>query len=99
MVIKREPNSVDSAPAVMREVWYVAEQLGARSFTNEFGREVMDDHLPMNQAGIPTIDLIDFDYPHWHKIDDRPENCSAESLAEVGRVVTSWLALPRRARR
>jgi glutaminyl-peptide cyclotransferase len=59
----------------------------------------MDDHLPLNQAGIPTIDLIDFDYPYWHKIDDVPENCSAESLAEVGRVVTGWLSQPRRSRR
>lgn len=99
LLIKREPNSMDKAPGVMREVWAVARQLGARSFSNEVGREVMDDHLPLNQVGIPTIDLIDFDYPFWHKIDDLPENCSPESLAEVGRVVTSWLALPRPARR
>ena len=99
MQIKREPNSLESAPDLMREVWAVAQQLGARSFSNAMGREVMDDHLPMNRVGIPTIDLIDFDYPHWHKIDDLPENCSAESLAEVGRVVTAWLALPRRSRR
>ena len=46
------------------------------------------------RAGIPAIDLIDFDYPYWHKADDLPENCSAESLAEVGRVVTAWLTLP-----
>jgi glutaminyl-peptide cyclotransferase len=99
MQIKREPNSLDRAPELMREVWAVARQLDARSFSNEIGREVMDDHLPLNQAGIPTIDLIDFDYPHWHKIDDVPENCSAESLAEVGRVVTGWLSQPRRGRR
>ena len=99
MQIKREPNSLRFAPELVREVWGVAHQLDARSFSNGTGREVMDDHLPLNQAGIPTIDLIDFDYPHWHKIDDVPENCSPDSLAEVGRVVTGWLALPRRTRR
>jgi len=99
IVIKREPNSVKKAPEIMREVWGVARKLNARSFSNAYGREVLDDHLPMNQVGIPTIDLIDFDYPHWHKIDDVPENCSAESLAEVGRVVTGWLSLPRHGRR
>jgi hypothetical protein len=93
--IKREPNSLNFAPEVVREVWAVARQLDARSFRSEIGREVRDDHLPLNDAGIPAIDLIDFDYPYWHKADDLPENCSAESLAEVGRVVTAWLALPR----
>jgi glutaminyl-peptide cyclotransferase len=96
MTIKREPNSLEFAPDLVREVWTVARQLDARSFSNEVGREVMDDHLPLNDARIPSIDLIDFDYPHWHKIDDVPKNCSAESLAEVGRVVTAWLAQPHR---
>jgi hypothetical protein len=99
MRIKREPNSEERAPGILREVWTVARQLDARSFRNEIGREVMDDHWPLNDAGIPTIDLIDFDYPYWHTIDDVPNNCSAESLAEVGRVVTAWLALPLRDRR
>jgi hypothetical protein len=94
--IKQEPNSVLLAPEIVREVWTVARQLNARSFHTDEGREVRDDHLPLNNAGIPTIDLIDFDYPFWHKADDLPKNCSAESLAEVGRVVTAWLALPRR---
>jgi glutaminyl-peptide cyclotransferase len=90
--IKREPNSLNFAPELVREVWAVARQLDAKSFRSDIGREVLDDHLPLNDAGIPAIDLIDFDYPYWHKADDLPENCSAESLAEVGRVVTAWLA-------
>jgi hypothetical protein len=94
--IPREPNSLRLAPEQVREVWAVARQIGARSFLNEVGREVLDDHLALNDAGIPTIDLIDFAYPFWHKADDLPENCSAESLEQVGRVVTAWLALPRR---
>jgi hypothetical protein len=98
--IGREPNSLDFAPQLVREVWAVARQLDARSFRDGDGRRVNDDHLPLNDAGIPTIDIIDFDYPYWHKADDLPENCSADSLAEVGRVITAWLAQPRpRARR
>jgi hypothetical protein len=94
--IKQEPNSLMAAPEVVDEVWRVARSLNARSFRYQEGREVLDDHLPLNRAGIRTIDIIDFDYPFWHKADDLPQNCSAESLAEVGRVVASWLALPRR---
>jgi glutaminyl-peptide cyclotransferase len=96
LTIKREPNSLEFAPDLVRDVWAIAHDLGVRSFSDEVGREVLDDHLPLNDARIPAIDLIDFEYPHWHKIDDVPKNCSAESLAEVGRVVTAWLAQPRR---
>jgi Zn-dependent M28 family amino/carboxypeptidase len=94
--INQEPNSLNLAPGVVRDVWAVARQLNATSFRFRQGREVLDDHLALNDAGIPTADIIDFDYPYWHKADDLPKNCSAESLAEVGRVVTAWLAQPRR---
>jgi hypothetical protein len=94
--INQEPNSLNLAPNLVRDVWAVARQLGARSFHARVGREVLDDHLALNNAGIPTIDIIDFDYAYWHKADDLPRNCSADSLAEVGRVVTAWLAQPRR---
>jgi hypothetical protein len=94
--INQEPNSLNLAPNLVHDVWNVARQLGARSFKSQVGREVLDDHLPLNNAGIPAIDIIDFDYPYWHKADDLPKNCSAESLAEVGRVMTAWLAQPRR---
>ena len=95
--IKQEPNSVDAVPQLVSQVWSVARSLRINSFRREMGREVMDDHLALIRAGIPTIDIIDFDYPYWHKADDLPENCSAESLADVGRVVTAWLTLPPKA--
>jgi hypothetical protein len=60
---------------------------------------IRDDHLPLNQiARIPTIDIIDFDYPgpgarqsYWHTEADRPDRCSADSLAKVGWVLGEWL--------
>ena len=92
--IKVEPYSQREAPQLVREIWGVARALKVKSFSTQFGREVRDDHLALLDAGIPTIDIIDFDYPYWHKADDLPENCSAESLADVARVVTTWLTLP-----
>jgi len=94
--INQEPNSLNLAANLVRDVWAVARQLDAKGFKFRVGREVLDDHLALNNAGIPTIDLIDFDYPYWHKADDLPKNCSADSLAEVGHVVTAWLAQPKR---
>jgi glutaminyl-peptide cyclotransferase len=93
--INQEPHSLDLAPRLLRDVWAVARELKATAFRNRIGREVLDDHLPLNEARIPTIDIIDFDYPYWHTADDLPENCSAASLAQVGRVVTGWLTLPK----
>jgi glutaminyl-peptide cyclotransferase len=93
--INQEPHSLNLAPDLVREIWSIARRIGARSFRDRIGREVLDDHLPLNNVGIPTIDLIDFDYPYWHKVDDIPANCAPESLQEVGRVVTAWLAMPR----
>jgi hypothetical protein len=95
LTVKQEPNSLQYAPDLVRVVWAVARSLRVSSFWNQEGREVMDDHLALNKVGIPTIDIIDFDYPFWHKADDLPENCSPQALSDVGRVVTAWLTLPR----
>ena len=38
---------------------------------------VYQAYLALNKAGIPAVDLIDFDYPHWHRLSDVPANCSA----------------------
>ena len=93
-----EPLSQKLAGKVVREVWGVADALDSKVFVQNLGpTEVMDDHLPLNDAGIPTADIIDFDYPYWHTADDLPENCSGKSLAEVGRVVTAWLNQPKAA--
>jgi hypothetical protein len=97
--IPREGYSVQLQPRLVREVWDIARQLDAKAFTNRVGIHVSDDHLPLNDAGIPAIDLIDFDYPHWHRASDTPEQCSPASLEQVGKVVSAWIALPRRVSR
>ena len=83
------------APQLVADVWKTAEKLGATSFKFEQGfargSEVQDDHLALNAAGIPAVDVLDFDYPHWHKLSDTPDKCSAKQLAEVGRVLLAWV--------
>jgi glutaminyl-peptide cyclotransferase len=95
LAIDQEGFSVKFAPRLVREVWSIADRLGVAAFRPEVGREIYDDHLPLNDAGIPTIDLIDFDYPEWHTAGDLPDRCSAASLAQVGKVVTAWLNQPK----
>lgn len=87
-----EGNSAQLAPEVVRRVWAVAAELGYSDiFPNTVGDYVTDDHIPLNQAGIRTINIIDFQYGpgnrYWHTLQDVPENTSAETLRIVGEVV------------
>jgi hypothetical protein len=89
--LKVERFSLEAAPRLVEQVWDVAKKVGAKSFKFERGHEVQDDHLALNRVGIPTIDIIDFDYPHWHKLSDTPDKVSGEQMAEVSKVITVWL--------
>jgi glutaminyl-peptide cyclotransferase len=90
--VPMEPNSVSFAPKLMKALYGYAGQIGlGSSFPSEMGPEIEDDHLPVNKAGIPMIDLIDFDYEPWHTLNDVPAQCSAESLKKVGTLLESWL--------
>jgi len=90
-VLKVEINSYTSAPKLVDQIWDVAKAIGAKSFKYEPGPEVQDDHLALNQVGIPAIDIIDFKYPHWHKLTDTPDKVSGTQMAEVSKVITVWL--------
>ncbi len=89
-----EPNSFFLAGKLVEDVWQAAKDARAPLFVKEMGPfRVEDDHLSLNEAGIPAIDLIDFGYmnTHWHKLTDLPENCSGDTLAEVARVLVLWM--------
>jgi len=43
--------------------------------------------VPFHEAGIPAIDLIDFDYAYWHTLGDTADKCSPQSLKAVGDVM------------
>ncbi len=57
-----------------------------------FDRDITDDHTPLNEAGIPVIDLIDFDYPPWHTPEDTIDKLNAESLRITGAVTACYLS-------
>lgn len=90
--IYQERNSLKYAPDLVRSIWKTANRMGAKQFVPKVRHEVLDDHLPLNDiARIPSIDIIDFDYPQWHTSKDIPANCSGESLAIVGNVLLQWM--------
>lgn len=83
----------NSDEALRKAIWDKAEQLGFGSaFIPEEKFSMLDDHTPFIEAGIPAVDIIDFDYPYWHTTLDTADKVSQESLAAVGETLTSWLS-------
>jgi glutaminyl-peptide cyclotransferase len=94
--IKKEPNSMRYAPDVVQYVWSAAESLGLKEFVDDTSGDIYDDHIPLNEAGIKTIDLIDFEYPdhsnrYWHTSEDTPDKCSPSSLQVVGTLLANLI--------
>jgi glutaminyl-peptide cyclotransferase len=78
----------NSDPAWSRRIWDVAHRLGYDQYLIPVaGHAVYDDHIPFAQKGIPAVDIIDFDYPYWHTVEDTTDKVSAESLERVGRTL------------
>jgi glutaminyl-peptide cyclotransferase len=83
------------APAVVRKVWALASELGlSKYFVGTESDPLIDDHLYINrQAGIPVIDIIDYDsgrggFPSsWHTVGDTLDKIDKNTLAAVGRTV------------
>ena len=86
----RDANSTPWLAALIREA-AGAQKLGAHFAGPEMALE--DDHLPFLKAGIPSVDIIDFDFPAWHTAGDNLDAVSARSLQIVGDVLIA--ALPR----
>jgi len=83
----------NSNQELVEEIWNVASELGYEdSFIPEPKYSMFDDHTPFLQAGIPAVDIIDFDYPYWHTTGDTSDKVSAQSLETVGRTLQEWIA-------
>jgi glutaminyl-peptide cyclotransferase len=80
-----------SDPELSAEIWEVAANLGYSQFIPTPKYHILDDHVPFLEAGIPAVDIIDFDYPYWHTTEDTVDKVSAESLEAVGETLRVWL--------
>ncbi len=92
-----EKYSLEYNPNLVRYLWGRADDMGLDAFDITPQYAIYDDHVPLHEiAGIPAIDLIDFKYPNpyanfWHTMNDVPENCSAESLEQVGKLMVDYI--------
>jgi Zn-dependent M28 family amino/carboxypeptidase len=77
---------------LMEQIWYQANQLGyGEIFIPEYRHSMLDDHTPFIEAGIPAVDLIDFNYPYWHTTSDTLDKVAPESLKAIGDTLGAWL--------
>ncbi len=93
----REYVSHRNAPEVVDRVWGEASVSPyAETFINDIGGGITDDHLFINRAGIPCIDIIECNNPstgsfnpNWHRLSDTLMNIDRSTLKAVGQVVTN----------
>src|SRR5256884_106331 len=83
---------LDSPAQMAHDIFTSADALKLRSYFSYFDREITDDHTPLNSIGIPTLDIIDFDFAWWHTAGDTIDKVSGESLQIVGAVTAYYLA-------
>ena len=97
LVLPIERYSLEYHPKLVRHLWDRAKDMGLDAFIGRVDYAIYDDHIPLNEiAGIPSIDIIDFKYPNsyanfWHTMNDIPENCSEESLGQVGDLMVDYI--------
>ena len=60
-------------------------------FPAETQSSILDDHVPFLHAGVPAIDLIDFEFPCFHRPCDDLSAVSERSLDAVGEAVLELL--------
>lgn len=86
-----EGYSWSRAKDLTTDIWTIAAKQGCTAFVSKVVHYVKDDHIALLDAGIPAIDIIDFDYPHWHRLTDTPASCAPEGMEQVAKVLTVWL--------
>ena len=90
-------HDANSTPWLEDVILKAATQLGYQShfFARTMG--VTDDHMPFVQRGVPSADLIDFDYGYndvfHHTTDDTVDKLSSKSLEIVGTVTLETLRM------
>ena len=91
-IYKIEGFSYRYAQELVNEIWSLANALGYKEFVWQLSPSIYDDHVFYYQGTkVPSIDIIDFDFPEWHTTDDTVENCSSKGLFIVGNVLLEFI--------
>jgi Zn-dependent M28 family amino/carboxypeptidase len=86
--IKRDLNSTTWLTDI---IWAAAQKQQLSSYFRPDRVQIEDDHLPFMDAGVPSVDVIDLEYPAWHTAGDTLDAVSARSLQVVGDAIVAAL--------
>ena len=81
---------IDSPRHLLSELYKASRQIGKKSLFGIHPTPITDDHVPLNAAGIPALDIIDSDYisgGKWHQEGDNLDSVSPKSLNLIGDVM------------
>ena len=77
-----------STPGLWRRLRAAARRVGTIDvFPATLQGGILDDHIPFRRQGVPSIDLIDFDFPCFHRKCDDMSAVSERSVDAVGETV------------
>ena len=91
LLVDMEYISYHNSPELVNEVWDLAKNLGFKEFKPRITKKIFDDHVPLIIAGFNAIDIIDFEYPYWHTLEDTPDKCSPQSLFIIGQTLLNLI--------
>ncbi len=86
-----EENSAAFARDVVDDVWNAGHALGFTQFKSAMKFSIYDDHMPLIENGLPSVDIINFDYKPWHTTQDTPDKCDVKTLDAVGKTLLKVL--------
>jgi spermidine synthase len=95
--VLKEPSSLRTAAAQVQALWNVAQRFDPNVFQDRVGPQIDqidDDQTPLIEAGIPTVLLIDSEYPRSDGADVVPGKCSSRSLEAIGQALMRYVTLP-----
>lgn len=88
----------NSSRKLVKELFFAAHQQGVRSVFSLGKSSILDDHVPFLLAGMPAIDVIDFEFgsapglnDYWHTMEDSMDELSVESMQIVGDTVLQMI--------
>ena len=86
----------DSPSNLLSELYTAANNLGHRSLFGIYPTPITDDHVPLNAAGIPALNIIDSHYiskGKWHTAGDNLNSISEENMDIIGEVVEELMKI------
>ncbi len=98
---KIEESSNVYANEIVSLVWGIAKKINADKFITSHSASIYDDHIPLNNSGIKTVNIIDADLVgaetnverrnYWHTLKDDMSNISKKTLKQVGDVLVNLI--------